>query len=609
MSRGAAFIVLIVAIAAIAGAVVLFAPAEENSDNGGDVSPGGVEYGITYVLNGGVLDDGAPSKYTSGKYTDLPVPENGDRFFEGWYTDEACTVPIGAILASVTGDQVLYASWADNLVGTGFVMDIDGYADSFLFKKKYSGTMSWQYAAYNDGAYYVQRDTNLRIGGLGPFGGDRIDTTDYYWTDEVSDDDLDYVYKGNETIAGDFFGEKGSYLCEVWESEEDVQYVYRSEYALRMESSINGVNLTYTFSRALTFDPVTEFEPRVYAYRGIHVADPGTARIGETFTLTASGYDFGGWYVDGRLFTESRTLVDSRPTPDKVYEARSTQEYITYEESELYFEDYGLKSPVTVMLDDGTTKEFKNGVKFGSSLNGIVTLVDSSEPVHCIMKLYIEKSVKFSVTWEYGTSFWYPYGKKYTISFDVKYSDVYEYTSNGKARDAFQSYSDVSPYFTVDDKYVRLMCAELLKYRQQESMTDREFAEFVMICVQTIPYQYDEVSRHAEEYWKYPAETFWDGGGDCEDSSILYCTLMKAMGYDTALIVFYDHAMASIHFPNDKDNYGDEVVTISGKKYVLCETTGTGYDLGEVFSYNYAVNKIRKTFVVGASSSWGSLFG
>ena len=140
-------------------------------------------------------------------------------------------------------------------------------------------------------------------------------------------------------------------------------------------------------------------------------------------------------------------------------------------------------------------------------------------------------------------------------------------------------------------------------------MTDREFAEFVMICVQTIPYQYDEVSRHAEEYWKYPAETFWDGGGDCEDSSILYCTLMKAMGYDTALIVFYDHAMASIHFPNDKDNYGDEVVTISGKKYVLCETTGTGYDLGEVFSYNYSVNKIRKTFVVGASSSWGSLFG
>ena len=63
----------------------------------------------------------------------------------------------------------------------------------------------------------------------------------------------------------------------------------------------------------------------------------------------------------------------------------------------------------------------------------------------------------------------------------MKYSDVYDYTSNGKDRDEFRSYSDVSPYFTVNDKYVQLMCSELLKYKAQESMTDREFAEFVMI--------------------------------------------------------------------------------------------------------------------------------
>ena len=162
MSRGAALIALIVAIAVIAAAVVLLAPADESSDDGGDVNPGGIEYSITYVLNGGALGDGAPSKYTSGKYMDLPVPENGDKYFEGWYSDEACTVPIGAILASTTGDLILFASWTDNLVGTGFEMDVSGYADSFLFKKKYSGTMSWQYAAYDDGADYVQRDTHLR---------------------------------------------------------------------------------------------------------------------------------------------------------------------------------------------------------------------------------------------------------------------------------------------------------------------------------------------------------------------------------------------------------------------------------------------------------------
>ena len=73
-------------------------------------------------------------------------------------------------------------------------------------------------------------------------------------------------------------------------------------------------------------------------------------------------------------------------------------------------------------------------------------------------------------------------------------------------------------------------------------MNDRQFACFVMKFVETIPYQYDENSRGAMEFIKYPAETFWDGGGDCEDTSILYCTLMKVMGYDTALLLFFDHA-------------------------------------------------------------------
>ena len=601
MSRGAALIVLIVAMVAIVGAVVLFAPGEKSDDDNNIVK--GEVYSISYVLNGGTLSSDAPAKYTTGEYMDLPVPENGDKFFEGWYTDEGCTIPIGAIRKSTTGDQVLYASWADNLVGTGFVMDIEGKADSFLFKKNYSGTMSWQYEAYADGAYYVQHDTNLRIGGFGPFGGNYINETDYYWTDE-EDDDVAYVYTGNKTISGNFFGEKGSYLCEVWESEEDTQYVYRSNYALKIESSSNGIDLTYTFKEPLTFEPVTEFEPTVYAYVGLSVDAPKTAKIGQSYTVTASGSDFYGWYVDGQLATTSKTFTDTRASPDKVYVARTSEEYLVYEDRTLLFSDYGLVSPVTIVYDDGTTDEFKTGIEFKNNANGYFTLIDSSEPVQHILRLYKEKTTIFSVTWQYGTSLWSIFGKSYTISFDMKYSDVYDYTSNGKDRDEFRSYSDVSPYFTVDDKYVQLMCSELLKYKAQESMTDREFAEFVMICVQTIPYQYDEVSRHAEEYWKYPAETFWDGGGDCEDSSILYCTLMKAMGYETALIVFYDHAMASIHFANDSDNYGDEVVTISGKKYVLVETTSTGYELGEVFDYNYGVNKIRKTFVVGAEPTW-----
>ena len=600
-----ALIVLLVAMVAILGAVVILAPPGNDNGKGGTTPVEQAEYSIKYMLDGGTISDAAPKTYMSGKYMDLYVPEKPDKFFEGWFTDEACTIPIGAIRSNTTGDLVLYASWTDGYVGTGFTMDIDGKADSFLFKKNYSGTMRWQYTAYNDGAYYVQRDTDLRIGGLGPFGGNTIKETEYYWTDEEDEDEAEFFYKGNETISGRFFGEEGSYLCEVWESDDETQFVYRSFYPLRIESHGDGINLTYTFKEKFSFSPVTEFMPKVQAYKGISVSDPGTARIGQTFTLTASGPNFGGWYVDGKLATSSAVLVDSRATPDKIYEARTSGDIVTYEESTLFFEDYGLKPPVTVKLDDGTTYEFENGVRFGKDLSGVVTMIDSSEPVRCVMLVYVDKTKTFSVSWQYGNSIWSFLDRTYTISFDVKYSDVHAYTSNGKDRDVFQKESDVSPYFTVNDKYVKLMCTKLLEYKG--TMSDREFATFVMICVQTIPYQYDEVSRHSEEYWKYPAETFWDGGGDCEDSSILYCTLMKAMGYETALIVFYDHAMASIHFANDSDNYGDEVVTLNGKRYVLVETTGTGYSLGEVFDYNYTVNKIRRTFVVGATPTWSPL--
>ncbi len=61
MSRGAALIALIVVMAAILGAVILLAPMDENSDDGGKEITPGVEYGISYVLNGGVLGGEAPS--------------------------------------------------------------------------------------------------------------------------------------------------------------------------------------------------------------------------------------------------------------------------------------------------------------------------------------------------------------------------------------------------------------------------------------------------------------------------------------------------------------------------------------------------------------------
>jgi hypothetical protein len=71
---------------------------------------------------------------------------------------------------------------------------------------------------------------------------------------------------------------------------------------------------------------------------------------------------------------------------------------------------------------------------------------------------------------------------------------------------------------------------------------------------------------------------------------------MKAMGYDTAIATLYvsdssiyirssflnsaNHCMSLVYVPGVTPET-DAVVTIDDSTYYLCETTATGYDVGE----------------------------
>ena len=82
-----------------------------------------------------------------------------------------------------------------------------------------------------------------------------------------------------------------------------------------------------------------------------------------------------------------------------------------------------------------------------------------------------------------------------------------------------------------------------------------------------------------------PEETLFDRRGDCEDTSILYCAIMKAMGYDVAMILFTGeqyvnngHAGAGVALSYVS---GGTYYEVNGKHYYFCETTGAGYEVGE----------------------------
>lgn len=117
-------------------------------------------------------------------------------------------------------------------------------------------------------------------------------------------------------------------------------------------------------------------------------------------------------------------------------------------------------------------------------------------------------------------------------------------------------------------------------------MTPLQRADFVLDFVQQcIVYESDKDYCGGEDYWKCPYETLFDGRGDCEDSAILYCALMKSMGYDTALLLFVGeeyvdagHAAASVALENVP---GGTYYENGGKKYYYCETTNDDFEVGE----------------------------
>ena len=108
---------------------------------------------------------------------------------------------------------------------------------------------------------------------------------------------------------------------------------------------------------------------------------------------------------------------------------------------------------------------------------------------------------------------------------------------------------------------------------------------FILRFVQSnIVYESDEVSKKEVEYWRFPVETLVDKQGDCEDTSVLFASIMGALGYDTVLLYYIleedvGHLAVGIHL---NGNPGEYVVYTDGKKYFYCETTTVGSNVGEL---------------------------
>ena len=112
-------------------------------------------------------------------------------------------------------------------------------------------------------------------------------------------------------------------------------------------------------------------------------------------------------------------------------------------------------------------------------------------------------------------------------------------------------------------------------FKRHREWSKQERVDFVLSFVQSLPYTLDDVTTGYDEFRRYAIETLIEGGGDCEDTTILVAAILRGLGEKTALIVTPGHIALGV-----SGNFTGASVTYNGTKYYYCETTGTGWTVG-----------------------------
>ena len=116
----------------------------------------------------------------------------------------------------------------------------------------------------------------------------------------------------------------------------------------------------------------------------------------------------------------------------------------------------------------------------------------------------------------------------------------------GKGINAIENRSARRDYWNfVGDPYsegtVSVVTNRLINISQQEGFGKYEQIEFAIAFVQSLPYTFDNVTTPYDDYPRFPSETIYADGGDCEDTSILMAAILNKMGYDVVLLELPEH--------------------------------------------------------------------
>ena len=114
-------------------------------------------------------------------------------------------------------------------------------------------------------------------------------------------------------------------------------------------------------------------------------------------------------------------------------------------------------------------------------------------------------------------------------------------------------------------------------FKRHRKWLRQDRIDFVLSFVQSLPYTHDDATTGYDEFRRYAIETLIDGGGDCEDTTILVAAILRGLGEKTILIFTPGHIALGV-----SGNFTGASVTYNGTQYYYCETTGTGWTVGDL---------------------------
>lgn len=129
-----------------------------------------------------------------------------------------------------------------------------------------------------------------------------------------------------------------------------------------------------------------------------------------------------------------------------------------------------------------------------------------------------------------------------------------------------------------DDEGINSLATYFNKKVAEHDLNTIEKINLIASFVQSLRYTSDNETTPYDEYPRYPIETLVDEGGDCEDTSILLASILKAMGFRVILVLLpeVEHCVVGIA--------GEGTGTYTqhnGVHYYLIETTGSDWKVGE----------------------------